>query len=522
MKPAIVLADGDRYISEELISEVHAWYGAAYDVREFASDRETLDFVQHLSGTDCPAALVIVGQDLLGREWAFCQEIERVSPFTVRAVVVRDRPAPEVVDAMNQHGVDRILRQPYSAARMRSALDSLLSRHRQLLRLRAEARGRLGRHVFMTGAAGFLGCRLAHELLRCSEVKITAVLRGTNRQSYRDRLHFSPDDYPGRLEILEGDITLPNLGLKDAELHALEESVDEVWHLAAITSFEESLRETIMQVNVESTARVLDFASKMKHLKCFNHVSTAYVAGNRSYPEVVYEELQEEAPGFKNPYEESKFLAEHLVAKSGLPYLIYRPSVVFGESYSGRSDGKTIYGVAQVFRMAKRMYERRLLSNGHDGPLGSLRVQANDAANKNLIPVDVVVDLLVRLRAAKAPDASIFHLTHPMPITMGQLYDVVAELNGIEKGTMQPSFDSGDLISAEEFLMRKLQTFIPYMILSDPVFDTTNTRSVLKDFDVPTFDRDFLRFAIGAFYQYALGDLELENWETERPVVQGA
>src|SRR5262249_32891084 len=84
-----------------------------------------------------------------------------------------------------------------------------------------------------------------------------------------------------RLAVFEGDISLPGLGLTDADLDRLASSTDEVWHCAASLSFLPEDRDEIFKMNVGGTRNVLDVVERIPGRR-LQHVSTAYIAGNRS------------------------------------------------------------------------------------------------------------------------------------------------------------------------------------------------------------------------------------------------
>src|SRR5260370_25019204 len=70
----------------------------------------------------------------------------------------------------------------------------------------------------------------------------------------------------------------------------------------------------------------------------FVHVSTAYSSG---YIEGrIGESLHAEPASDPTEYTRTKRAAERRVAESGVPYLIIRPSVVIGDSRTGRYSGK--------------------------------------------------------------------------------------------------------------------------------------------------------------------------------------
>ena len=58
-----------------------------------------------------------------------------------------------------------------------------------------------------------------------------------------------------------------------------------------------------------------------------------YICGTN--PGIMSEDVMPERNGFKNIYEETKYDAEKMVRESGLPFTIFRPSVLIGDSKTG-------------------------------------------------------------------------------------------------------------------------------------------------------------------------------------------
>src|SRR5437016_4914389 len=196
------------------------------------------------------------------------------------------------------------------------------------------------RRLLITGATGFLGSHLVAGLLQ-SGCRITAVVRGSKNASPRSRveevLHDVGVSQFENLEVLEGDISLPGLGLNESTTRQILSTTDEVWHCAASLSFQQEDREEIFRMNVDGTRHVLDLVKQTPNRR-LQHVSTAYIAGNR--PDIALETEINVGQTFKNAYEESKCQAELLIVdeqrKGTLEAAVYRPSIVIGDSRSGR------------------------------------------------------------------------------------------------------------------------------------------------------------------------------------------
>src|SRR5262249_43075584 len=86
-------------------------------------------------------------------------------------------------------------------------------------------------------------------------------------------------------------------------------------------------------------------------LRRFVYLSTAYSAGftDRPIPEALHDGPCEDP----TEYTRTKREAELLVAGSGLPYVIVRPSIVIGDSRDGRYGGKP-YGIYQLWKAGGR------------------------------------------------------------------------------------------------------------------------------------------------------------------------
>lgn len=241
-----------------------------------------------------------------------------------------------------------------------------------------------GRHLIVTGVTGFVGkVWLSMLLTRVPDIgRITVVVRRTRKLSGLQRMADQLDRSPAfrelraahphdlasfiddRLEVVEGDLKEPMLGLDEATVSRLALSADAVVHLAGLTEFQPDPRRGI-PANVRGAWHAADLAARLVKPRLI-HVSTCYVAGLADGqvaeaitpgvgpegtcfdPAQVIDRLEAELAeiptataridlaaeralelGWPNLYTFSKAMAEHLLAKRhDIDLTVVRPSVV--------------------------------------------------------------------------------------------------------------------------------------------------------------------------------------------------
>jgi len=162
------------------------------------------------------------------------------------------------------------------------------------------------RTVLLTGASGVVGRAV---LQRMRDVDVVCLV------------HRSPVSGPD-VTSLRGDIAEPTLGLGEQAYAELAARVDAVVHCAAVTQFNRT-DGSLEATNIAGTERVAAFAAAANAV--LYHVSTAFVDttvdGDRGRTAI--------------GYAASKSAAEEVVRSSGVPHVIFRPSVVIGNSGTG-------------------------------------------------------------------------------------------------------------------------------------------------------------------------------------------
>jgi thioester reductase-like protein len=339
--------------------------------------------------------------------------------------------------------------------------------------------------LLMTGFPGFLGSALLPRLLaRRTHARALLLVQPQYLDVARRRVREVEAAHPevrGRVDLVEGDITRPGLGMGEVPHDELS-SVTEVWHLAAVYDLA-TPEDVARRVNVDGTANILEFCASRSHLERLHYVSTCYVSG--AYEGVFAESDLDEGQVFRNHYEETKFEAEMLVRKAmadGLPATVYRPGIVVGDSTTGATqkyDGP--YFVATFLR--------RQLPFGAVIPL----VASPDEVRFCLVPRDFVIDAMDTLSVTEVSLGKTYALTDPRPPTVRQLVDTFArELHRRVLWVPVPLGATRTLIDRVPGMERLLglpAESLDYLA-SPTLYDTTNTTTDLIEngVDCPRFE----------------------------------
>jgi thioester reductase-like protein len=182
------------------------------------------------------------------------------------------------------------------------------------------------RHILLIGVTGFIGKVWLVDLLQnVPEIaKITLLIRRNRTTSAQRRFQKIIEESPAfdalhekygrklgalleeKVEVVEGDVGEPGLGLDGTTQSELAKSLDLIVNSAGLTDFNPDLREALSS-NVDSTLHLLGFLRRCEHAGLM-HLSTCYVVGMRNGR--VTEELQRNY----NPSGDPGFDAEREIA----------------------------------------------------------------------------------------------------------------------------------------------------------------------------------------------------------------
>ncbi len=268
-------------------------------------------------------------------------------------------------------------------------------------------------NILLTGATGFVGAFLLHELLQATKAKIHCLIRAKNTELARDKIKKVSKSYnlyqqwqesfSNRIIPIVGDLSQPLLGLSQSQFQQLSTEIDTIYHNGAWVHHT-SPYSLLKATNVLGTQEVLRLACKNK-VKPVHFISTISVFAGTN--QIIHE--NEPLDVNRTPaggYAQSKWVAEKLMAiarQRNLPVSIYRVGAVSGDSQTGvfnRNDFlyKMIQGCVQL----------------GSAPIGNMML--------DIMPVDYVSQAIIHLSKQSESWGKVFHLVHPQPVSVEVLF----------------------------------------------------------------------------------------------------
>jgi nucleoside-diphosphate-sugar epimerase len=247
--------------------------------------------------------------------------------------------------------------------------------------------------VFMTGATGFIGGRVARRL-RERDDEVMALARQPDKAVELRELG---------CELVEGDLS------SEEAIRRGMEGCDAAFHVAAVykVGIPKSEREPMWDANVRGTERVLD-AAIAAGVDRIVYVSTVNVFGNTNGEVVDESYRRSEADGFLSCYDETKYRSHEVVLRriaAGAPIVIVQPGGVYGPG-----DHSELGNIMDQTRT------------------GKLRMKTFPELGLNLVHVDDVADGI--LLAHDRGEIGESYVLGGQLTTMGEVIEKVASLAG--------------------------------------------------------------------------------------------
>lgn len=318
----------------------------------------------------------------------------------------------------------------------------------------------------LTGATGALGFAFLQHMFRAHpQLKATILVRKTSSAFQSETFQSWLAANQSRLTLVEGDVRQ----LKADQIDALLPCDGGLWHFAALTALtaqDETITREINEVNVEGTRRLVNARLKYRGAGPFYHVSTAYVAGDRSGTVLETESALDQ--NFRNPYEASKLAAETHVLRAfaaGMPGVIFRPSVVVDDQ-AGTGGIKMMDAAAYAVALAVKRGEPFVF-------------RLKPCANLNMIHSDWVIAALADLARLPSGFGNTYHLTAPRDTHIRDIATILERLVPNLKVSFEPNLQRSDLPTASK-IFDKAVTELRQYLEADIHFDRANTNRDLS------------------------------------------
>jgi len=309
----------------------------------------------------------------------------------------------------------------------------------------------------VTGATGFIGSNLVQRLLARGE-SVHAIVREGSRERFEAQLQHWPGGE--NLKLVSGDLLEPGMGVSAEWIDQHRGKIDHVFHLAAIYDMTASQARN-EELNTGGTAHLLELVAELQP-GTLHQVSSVAVAG--SYEGVFTEQMFDEGQLLPSPYHRTKFESEKLVREfCAVPWRIYRPAVVIGDSRTGKID--KIDGPYYFFKAIRRA--RNLMPSW-------LPLIGPEIGETNIVPVDFVADAIVEIAHKPGLDGRAFHLASPQMVSSAQvLNDFAKAADAPHLALRLPPGPLDPLAAQTTALLRSLPGV------------TTVTETVLEEFGIP-------------------------------------
>jgi len=338
------------------------------------------------------------------------------------------------------------------------------------------------KHILLTGATGFVGAFLLHDLLKQTSAEIHCLLRADDLEQGKLRLKRNLDSYSlwneslsDRIKPVLGDLGEPQLGLTDEVFERLAHEIDVIYHNGAMVNFVYPYK-AHKASNVLGTTEVLRLASQIK-LKPVHFVSTLSIlySGGINDGRIFRENVGLDDVGAPfGGYAQSKWVAEKLVVEAGsrgIPYAIYRPGLVSGHSVSGAWNTDNL--ISSMTRACILL-----------GSVPNLDVMVN------IVPVDFVSGAIIHLSKDPRNLSKVYHLDNHEPLHFSKLADWMADQGFSAR---KVSFDEWRTELFRQVTQLPSDGWEPYLPLIEeveekqvfmPEFDLSNTLTGLHGTDI--------------------------------------
>lgn len=376
-------------------------------------------------------------------------------------------------------------------------------------------------HIFLTGATGFLGAFILHELLQQTQATIHCLVRASNPEDAAQRLqsilkHYQLwlEEYETRIAFIPGDLSQPLFGLSEADFKELGHKLDLIIHCGASVNLIYPYT-ALRAANVKGTQEVLRLASQGRTTPV-HYISTLDVFQSliHSESELISEEhCINTVQSPTNGYAQSKWVAEKLVMSAqerGIPLSIYRPGMISGHSQTGVSQTSDL-----MCRLMKGLIQ--------------MQCAPRLEYSISLTPVDYASKAIVHLSMQSESLGKVFHILNPQTLSWNDMVQELRDSGHLIEWLAYKEWQSmlANLKSAETNALSPIRTlltenlddrltYLESFLRASQAFDCKNTLRGLAGTSVvcPPTNAQLLRTYLNFFNRSGFVSSVLENSTT--------
>lgn len=261
--------------------------------------------------------------------------------------------------------------------------------------------------IFVTGGTGFVGSYLLRYLVQKGYKHIRALKRPSSKMDLVESIQ-------AKIEWVEGDIL---------DLPFLEEvmiGIDQVYHCAAMISFDPNDAAKMLQINEMGTENIVNTCLFLKVEKLI-YISSIAAVGKEKYGKIITEKTAWQKDKTTSNYAYSKYAAEMQVWRGiaeGLAAVILNPSVILGSGFWDQ-------GSTEIFKLYGKGFP--FYSNGSNG-----FVDVRDVAQLAILAMESTIsEQRFIINGANLPFRAVFNLISKKAKVKAPIWKITPLLAGI-------------------------------------------------------------------------------------------
>ncbi|MFD4433774.1 thioester reductase domain-containing protein, partial [Nocardia sp. NPDC058497] len=271
--------------------------------------------------------------------------------------------------------------------------------------------------ILLTGATGFLGAHILHDLIEHTDGTIWCLVRARTDDEAAAKVTDSLLRFGlwnprirNRIIALPADLAAPGLGIESEVFDMLCSRISTIVHCGAQVSHVDEY-ERVRAANVGGTRELLRMAGSGSRTS-LHYISTTSMFSGAEYP-VGAQILEQDRPDFADVeysgYVTSKWVAESLVesaSERGVPTSIYRVSLISGHTRTGAGATHGFWNIVRaiaVLGVAPAAMETHI----------------------ELVPVDYAAEAITRIATNALPDGQTFHIVNNRHVPVRMILDLL-------------------------------------------------------------------------------------------------